>query len=126
MYADTVTRSMQRAIDETNRRRARQLAWNEEHGITPRTILKSRAEIMQATLAAGDRGRESSPPAATERPWEAVLAGAGEPRAIVEQLEAEMERAAGALEFETAAEIRDRLEDLKAQWGLGTGEGDAS
>ena len=118
MYADVVTRSMRVALDETDRRRARQLAWNEEHGIEPRTILKSRAEILQSTLAAGDR---SAAPAAAEdeRPWEAVIAGGGEPREIVVMLEREMERAAAALEFEQAARIRDRLEDLKAQWGLG-------
>ncbi|MFO7609447.1 MAG: excinuclease ABC subunit UvrB [Candidatus Krumholzibacteriia bacterium] len=125
MYADTVTRSMRAAIDETERRRARQLAWNAEHGIEPRTIHKSREEIMQSTLAAGDRGRER-PRAAEARPWEAVIAAGGEPRRIVAVLEAEMERAAAALEFERAAEIRDRVEDLKAQWGVGTGqEGEA-
>jgi excinuclease ABC subunit B len=119
MYADTVTGSMQSAIDETDRRRRRQLAWNREHGIEPRTILKSREQILQSTLAAGERGTAPVEPA--PRPWEAVLEAAGEPRAIVAQLEAEMERAAASLDFETAAEIRDRLEDLKAQWGLGDG-----
>jgi len=118
MYADVVTRSMQAALDETDRRRARQMAWNEEHGIVPRTILKSRAEILQSTLAAGDRSE--APAAATdERPWETVIAGGGEPREIVLMLEREMERAAESLEFEQAALIRDRLDDLKAQWGLG-------
>ena len=122
MYADTVTRSMQRAIDETNRRRVRQLQWNREHGITPRTILKSRGEIMQSTLAAGERGREKAAPP-RDKPWEAAIAAGGEPRQIVAMLEVEMDRAAAALEFERAAEIRDRLEDLKAQWGLGGGSG---
>ncbi len=122
MYADTVTRSMRLAIEETNRRRARQLEWNREHGITPRTILKSRSEIMQSTLAAGDRGREKAAPT-RDKPWESVIAAGGEPRQIVAMLEAEMDRAAAALEFERAAEIRDRLEDLKAQWGLGGGAG---
>ena len=122
MYADTVTRSMRRAIDETNRRRTRQLAWNREHGITPRTILKSRGEIMQSTLAAGERGREKAAPP-RDRPWETVIAAGGEPRQIVAMLEVEMDRAAAALEFERAAELRDRLEDLKAQWGLGGGSG---
>jgi len=125
MYGDTVTRSMRSAIDETNRRRERQLAWNEEHGIEPRTIRKSREQILQSTLVAGERGAAMDDPAAP-RPWEAALAGAGEPRVIVAHLEIEMERAAAALEFETAAEIRDRLEDLKAQWGLGAGTGDES
>jgi excinuclease ABC subunit B len=118
MYADTVTESMARAIAETDRRRARQLAWNEEHGITPTTILKSRDEILQSTTAAGERGKPNDGPGAP-RPWEEVLHAGGAPREIVQFLEAEMERAAAALEFEQAAEIRDRIEDLKAQWGLG-------
>jgi len=121
MYADTVTRSMRAAIDETNRRRARQLAWNLEHGIVPRTILKSRGEILQSTMAAGERAAPK-PSAARDRPWEKVVAAGGEPRQVVALLEAEMEQAAAALEFERAAEIRDRLEELKAQWGLGGGE----
>ena len=123
MYADKVTRSMRRAIEETDRRRRRQLAWNEEHGIVPRTILKNREQILQATLAAGERNRRPEQTSA-ERPWEAALSAAGEPRIIVAQLEAAMDRAAAALEFETAAAIRDRLEDFKAQWGLGVGEGE--
>ena len=123
MYADKVTRSMRRAIEETDRRRRRQLAWNEEHGIVPRTILKNREQILQATLAAGERNRRPEQTSA-ERPWEAALSAAGEPRIIVAQLEAAMDRAAAALEFETAAASRDRLEDFKAQWGLGVGEGE--
>jgi excinuclease ABC subunit B len=125
MYADTVTRSMRAAIEETNRRRARQLAWNEEHGIVPRTILKSRAEIMQSTMAAGERDkvRKDAP---AERPWEQAIAAGGEPRSIIEMLEAEMEKAAASLEFERAAEIRDRVEDLKAQWGLGEATGETA
>jgi excinuclease ABC subunit B len=121
MYAAKVTRSMRKAIDETARRRRRQLAWNEENGVVPRTILKNRDQIMQSTLAAGERGATDPAPAG-ERPWEALLAAAGEPREMVLRLEEEMERAAAALDFETAAAIRDRLEDLKAQWGLGTEE----
>jgi excinuclease ABC subunit B len=122
MYADTVTRSMARAIEETDRRRARQLAWNTEHGITPVTIFKSRADILQSTAAAGDRDRDEDRRGG-ERPWEAVLKAGGEPREIVGFLVDEMEAAAAALEFEKAAAIRDRIEDLKAQWGLGGTEG---
>ncbi|MCP4571945.1 MAG: excinuclease ABC subunit UvrB [bacterium] len=118
MYADRVTRSMQAALDETNRRRARQLAWNEEHGIEPRTIFKSREEILQSTVAAGDRS-ETPRTDAEERPWEAIIGGGGTPQEIVIMLEIEMEKAAETLEFETAARIRDRLEELKAQWGIG-------
>jgi excinuclease ABC subunit B len=115
MYADKLTDSMQRAIAETERRRVKQIAYNEEHGITPRTIHKSRAEIMQQTLAAGDRAPEPEPDV---RPWETILEGDHSPRAMVEMLETEMQAAARALQFEKAAQIRDRIEDLKAQWGL--------
>ena len=108
---------MERAISETNRRRARQLAWNEEHGLVPRTVTKSRAEILQQTAAAGERGLEA--PAADPRPWEAVIDQAMSPREMVEMLDRAMREAAKALEFEKAAALRDRMEDLKAQWGLG-------
>jgi excinuclease ABC subunit B len=117
MYADRITRSMQLAMDETNRRRERQLAWNKEHGLTPRTITKSRAEILQATTAAGDRGRESEPE--NPRPWESILDHDMSPRDMVTMLSAAMTVAAKDLEFEKAAALRDRIEDLKAQWGIG-------
>jgi excinuclease ABC subunit B len=119
MYADRITDSMQHAIDETERRRVRQLAYNEEHGIVPRTITKSRDEIMQQTVAAGARAEQ--PDQASEKPWEAILRNDLAPRDLVEMLEAEMRQAAKDLQFERAAEIRDRLEDLKAQWGIGQG-----
>jgi excinuclease ABC subunit B len=115
MYADRLTDSMRRAISETERRRVKQLAYNEEHGITPQTIHKSREEIMQQTLAAGDQRAKVVAP---ERPWEQILKNDLTPRDMVEMLEAEMRQAAAQLQFEKAAQIRDRIEDLKAQWGL--------
>ena len=118
MYADRITRSMQRAIDETNRRRKRQLAYNEEHGLVPRTVTKSRDQILQSTMAAGEKG--ATPAAAAEdKPWEAILDHAQSPREMVEMLQQAMSEAAANLEFEKAAALRDRVEDLKAQWGLG-------
>ena len=120
MYADRITRSMRLAIDETNRRRERQLAWNEEHGLVPRTITKSRAEILQSTTAAGDRGRQSEPE--DPRPWESILDHDMSPREMVTMLSDAMAAAAKALEFEKAAALRDRIEDLKAQWGIGENE----
>jgi len=116
MYADRLTDSMKRAISETERRRKKQLAYNEEHGIIPRTIHKSREEILQQTMAAGEQDQQ---PAKDERPWEAILKNDLTPRDMVEMLEAEMRQAAKELQYEKAAQIRDRLEDLKAQWGLG-------
>ncbi len=117
MYADRVTRSMKLAIEETDRRRARQLAWNKEHGLVPRSITKSREDILQSTSAAGDRGLEKSQE--DPRPWEKVLDHDMSPREMVTMLEEAMIVAARDLEFEKAAALRDRIEDLKAQWGIG-------
>ncbi len=117
MYADRITRSMKLAIGETDRRRKRQLAWNKEHGLVPRSITKSRDEILQSTTAAGDRGLEATP--IDPRPWESVVDHDMSPREMVTMLEDAMIAAARALEFEKAAALRDRIEDLKAQWGIG-------
>jgi len=121
MYADRVTDSMRRAIGEMERRRAKQIAYNTEHGITPRTILKTREEILQATMAAGAEtggGASQARDAALASLRDLTGGPAKSPREIVEMLEAEMEAAAAGLDFELAAELRDRLEDLRAQWGL--------
>lgn len=120
MYADRITRSMKVAMDETDRRRKRQLAWNKEHGLIPRTIVKSREEILQSTVAAGDRGLEPVP--VDPRPWEAVVDQDMSPRQMVTMLEEAMMAAAKGLEFEKAAALRDRIDDLKAQWGIGTNQ----
>jgi excinuclease ABC subunit B len=117
MYADRITRSMELAIAETNRRRERQLAWNEEHGLVPRTITKSREEILQSTAAAGEQGTAAA--AADPRPWESILEHDMSPREMVTMLATAMQDAAAELEFEKAAALRDRIEDLKAQWGIG-------
>jgi excinuclease ABC subunit B len=118
LYADVVTGSMRRAIDETNRRRAKQMEYNLAHGITPRGIQKAVADIMEGARAeagpAGERGRGGrGKQAATE------LA----PQAIVRQikkLEAEMFKKARNLEFEEAAKLRDEIERLKQiELGLG-------
>ena len=109
LYADTMTESMRRALEETNRRRAKQLAWNEVHGVTPRTIVKSVEQVLQATgVADAARGGEEDP--------SALLAAAGreDPGEIIARLEAEMLEAAKRLEFERAASLRDRLDDLRA------------
>ncbi len=117
MYADRLTGSMQRAIAETERRRRKQLAYNVEYDITPRTIRKTRKEILQSTVVATKRG-DTDVAAADERPWEVFLDQDLSPRELVTMLSDEMEAAAARLEFEKAAALRDRIEDLKAQWGL--------
>jgi excinuclease ABC subunit B len=108
MYADRITDSMRRAIDETNRRRTIQQRYNEEHGITPRTIYKSMEDILQATAAADSRLKiaESSPEPrdyAAEMDTEERLA----------HLQMEMAKAAESLEFERAAEIRDEIAEMR-------------
>ncbi len=123
LYADRVTGSMQRAMDETNRRRATQMAYNEEHGITPKTVRKSHAQIMGQTDLADYRIAESQAPAAPYATGDAALAMAAEPvvammnRAELEKLikttEKQMEAAAKDLDFLTAAKLRDELGALK-------------
>lgn len=100
MYADTVTGSMQRAIDETNRRRSLQIAFNEEHGIVPKTIKKDIREILE--------------------PMEAVKSEishtATDIRAQIAELEAMMLNAAENLEFEKAAQYRDAIKRIEKEY----------
>ncbi len=106
LYADHITGSMDRAIKETARRRAIQLDYNKQHGIVPRTIVKTAEEILQATSVA-DSGRDlaESPEQDFEvRDYEEMLA----------RIEYEMMEAAGNLEFEKAASLRDRMEEIVA------------
>ncbi|GAA4377599.1 excinuclease ABC subunit UvrB [Hymenobacter koreensis] len=120
MYADRITGSMQRAIDETNRRRATQKAYNDEHGITPRTVRKSHAEIMDQTSLSDYRIPE---PQAYAGPDENSLAIAAEPvvammnktdlEKLIKQTEKQMEAAAKELDFLQAAKFRDELASLK-------------
>jgi excinuclease ABC subunit B len=107
-YADQITESMKRAIAEMNRRREKQHAYNVEHGITPRTILKTVEEIMKATSVADAIGRGER-----KREEAAVLLGDDSER-LLAQLEGEMLEAARALEFERAASLRDRIDDVRA------------
>jgi excinuclease ABC subunit B len=107
-YGDKITDSMRRAISEMNRRREKQHAWNVEHGITPRTILKTVDEILKATSVADAIGR-----AETYAAVDPVLLG-GDSERLLAQLEGEMLEAARALEFERAASIRDRIDDVRA------------
>ncbi len=117
LYADTVTGSMQRAIDETERRRARQIAYNEAHGITPRTIEKAVADIMEGAHA-GVPAPERFARVAEEIIEYGELAP-DELERRIEALEKEMYRHAQNLEFEEAARIRDRIRRIRdAGFGL--------
>ncbi|MBF9141224.1 excinuclease ABC subunit UvrB [Hymenobacter properus] len=122
MYADRITGSMQRAIDETNRRRATQMAYNEEHGITPKTVRKSREAIMGQTDLADYRIVETTGYANPEADGTA-LALAAEPvvammtkpelEKLIKTTEKQMEAAAKDLDFLTAAKLRDELAALR-------------
>ncbi|AND10451.1 TPA: excinuclease ABC subunit B [Bacillus cereus] len=107
MYADRITRSMGIAIEETQRRRTIQEAYNEEHGITPKTIQKGVRDVIRATTAAEETETYEATPAKkmTKKEREKTIA----------KMEAEMKEAAKALDFERAAELRDLLLELKAE-----------
>ena len=109
LYADRVTDSMQRAIDETRRRREIQEAYNQEHGIVPETIRKAIRDSIEAEMAAHQMANQ----AAGRRGDEDETARAE----YLEELEKEMLDAAEALDFERAAAIRDRILELKEQDG---------
>ena len=121
LYADTVTGSMARALEETGRRRTAQLAYNAAHGITPRSIEKSIEDVMRITAVADarydeeeDLAKRRGGPNATGEPPAAVLARE-DLVGMMAQIEREMLAAARALEFERAASLRDRLEELATQ-----------
>ncbi|HEY4532139.1 MAG TPA: helicase-related protein, partial [Kurthia sp.] len=109
MYADKMTDSMTKAIEETDRRRAIQQAYNKEHGITPKTIRKEIRDVIRATMAAEE----------TEEYVAKVTDGKkltkAERTAFIEALEIEMKDAARALDFERAAELRDTILEMKAE-----------
>lgn len=117
MYADRITNSMFKMISETNRRRALQMQYNEEHGITPQTVLKSIEEIMNSTSIADVRKREGSVKEETGFSFVAepvVKYMTGEQKQdLIQQLTDEMKKAAKDLEFERAAALRDEIEKLK-------------
>jgi excinuclease ABC subunit B len=108
MYADARTPSMERAINETARRRALQTAYNLEHGITPETVRKAIRDVMRADrVADGKAAYNVSPDAMDETlPADDLLA-------TIQELEAEMKKAAKALEFEQAGHLRDEINRLK-------------
>jgi excinuclease ABC subunit B len=108
-YGDVMTDSMRRAIDETTRRRQRQLAYNLEHGITPETIRKG----IQDVLASIYERDYYTVPSARDR--EAAYVPREEIPAIIAQLDKEMRAAAKRLEFERAAELRDRIAELESR-----------
>ena len=108
MYADRVTDSMQRAIDETNRRREKQAAYNKEHNIIPKTIYKEQRQLIKLTKVEGETKTSTK---------ELKKKSTKELNAIARELEKRMHEAAKALDFEAAAELRDQLILVKGQLG---------
>ncbi|WP_027331154.1 excinuclease ABC subunit UvrB [Marinimicrobium agarilyticum] len=113
LYGDRVTGSMQRAIDETERRRAKQMAHNEEHGITPIGIRKSVADIMEAGPVPGSGLRGQRKASVAEKKAKYEVEQEGDVLKAVAKLEQAMYQAAKDLEFEEAARLRDQIEKLK-------------
>ncbi len=111
MYADVTTESMKIAIDETNRRRSIQEAYNKKHNITPKTIQKEIRDVIRATIVADDEEVYE-----TNKVTEIAKLPREEQEKAIEQLEAEMREAAKALDFERATELRDIIFELKAEW----------
>ena len=105
MYADTITPSMRRAIDETERRRAKQDAFNQEHGIVPKTVIKSVRELLELTP------EETTP----ERRGEIKAMTKQEKAMEIARLEKAMREAAKMLEFELAASLRDQIIQLRGK-----------
>jgi excinuclease ABC subunit B len=116
MYADNMTESMRFAIDETNRRRAKQQKYNEEHGIEPRSIIKQIRDLTEeVTSVREEAGKEK---VLAERKAAYNITGtmpAHEIEHLIEQLEKQMKAAAAELEFEKAAMLRDQIVELRGQ-----------
>ncbi|OIU69604.1 excinuclease ABC subunit UvrB [Rossellomorea aquimaris] len=109
MYADKMTDSMQKAIDETKRRREIQIEYNEKHGVTPTTIQKEIRDVIRATHAAEEAGVYEG------KETNVSKMSKPERQKLIASLEVEMKEAAKALDFERAAQLRDTILELKAE-----------
>jgi excinuclease ABC subunit B len=116
LYADRITNSMQRAIDETDRRRERQVAHNKEHNITPASIVKSVTDIMEAAYPSPKKGRYKAADPSVD--YEAM--SPEQLMKVAAKLEKQMLKHARDLEFEAAARLRDDIHHIRGL-ALGTG-----
>ena len=117
LYADEITDAIARTLEETNRRRAKQLAYNTEHGITPQTIQKSIEQIMQSTAIAEGYASMEAEKDEDAKPSKADFSEYLEidnRDKLIALLKKEMQRAAAKLDFERAAELRDRIAEMES------------
>ena len=114
MYADSITRSMRTAMEEMERRRKTQLAYNEKHGIVPQTVIK---EIHATLRLDEDGGADEAAASAAEMAAESEAEYDGDISSVIAHLEEEMQKAASELKFEKAAALRDQIEGLRRDFG---------
>ena len=130
LYADKVTGSMQRMLNETKRRRDKQLAYNEKHNITPQTVFKDRADVLRGTVVAEEREpggitplvSQSEAPEIRPELQDPVIKMLTDPekRQLMEQMNTEMLEAAEKMEFEKAASLRDTISRIESTISSGT------
>ncbi len=113
LYADQITGSMQRAIDETNRRRDKQLAFNEQHGVVPRGVTKAVADVMEGARTAPGAARKAASGRRAPQRQAAVNGDAKALGKLIAELEEKMFEHAKNLEFEDAAAVRDEIQSLR-------------
>ncbi|MBI4534830.1 MAG: UvrB/UvrC motif-containing protein, partial [Ignavibacteriae bacterium] len=117
MYADTVTGSMERMLLETRRRRDKQIQYNKEHGISPRTVYKTVEEVLAATAVADVKAERDARRERAKMPLvaESVVRylTSAQRKDLIKELRAEMIRASRDLEFERAAQLRDEIQKLE-------------
>lgn len=111
MYADTITESMRKAIDETNRRRERQMEHNKIHGIIPTTVKKAITDIVQSERAAEEEAKYGAKESPQKKTYKDLAAH-------IKELEKQMYDAASELNFELAAKLRDEIQELREEMGL--------
>lgn len=109
MYADSITNSMKLAIDETNRRRSIQMAYNEKHNIVPKSIIKDITAITTVSMAADEE---------EDYDMRTTDIDSNQLHQIIVNLEEEMMKAAELLDFERAAALRDQIRKLKSEYGI--------
>ena len=115
MYADKITDSMQEAIEETERRREKQIAYNREHGIDPQPLRKKIADILDQVYEDGGDEEANSDPSAMVEKRDISSMATDEVQALIDDLSAQMGAAARELKFELAGRLRDEIADLKKE-----------